>query len=321
VTSISRRDALATAAGATVAGALAACAPDPGPRGPAAAASGPASAAPAGGGLNLRWLGNNSWELTAGGTTVLVDPWLTRFRTGTYTPAGSDPNTPITVDTALLDKHIAKADAILVTHGHFDHLPDVPHLATRTGATVFGTETHCNLLRALGAPPAQLNEVRGGERLSYPGYRIDVLESRHSMVGPRAQVPFPGTRPGAVPPRPRTIADLVEGGTLAYQITMGGRGVLALGGANYLERELVGRRPDAVLLPVGGGSVPDYVPRLLDLLGQPATVLPTHWDDFDHPLEQPAVDFGGLEKLRAAVAAASPRSRFVRLDHLESLML
>jgi L-ascorbate metabolism protein UlaG (beta-lactamase superfamily) len=271
-----------------------------------------------GSGLTLRWFGNNSWELTAGEIVVLVDPWLTRFRTGTYTPAGSDPTTPITVDTALLDRYITKADAVVVTHGHFDHLPDVPHIAARTGATVFGNESHCNMLRALGAPAAQLNEVRGGERIDYSGYRIDVVPSLHSMVGPRAQVPFPGSRPGAVPPRPRTIADLVEGGTLAYEITMGGRAVLALGGSNYLDRELAGRRPDAVLLPVGGGSVPDYVPRLLELLDHPATVLATHWDDFDQPLEKPAVDTGALEKLRATVAEASPSATFVQLDHLQS---
>ncbi|WP_028924713.1 MBL fold metallo-hydrolase [Pseudonocardia acaciae] len=300
---MSRRTLLASAGAAGAAAALAACAP--------AAAPAPA------GGLTLRWFGNNAWELTAGEVTVLVDPWLTRFRTGAYTPAGADPATPITVDTALLDRYVTKADAIVVTHGHYDHLPDVPHIAARTGATVFGNETHCNLLRALDAPAEQLNQVRGGERVDYGSYRIDVVPSVHSMTGPRARVPFPGSRPGAVPPRPRTIADLVEGGTLGYEITLGGRSVLALGGANYLERELAGRRPDAVLLPVGGGSVPDYVPRLLDLLGHPATVLPTHWDNFDEPLERPAVDTGGLDKLRAAVAKASPAARFVALDHLQ----
>lgn len=275
-------------------------------------------APPGGSGLTLRWFGNNSWELSAGPIRVLIDPWLTRFRTGTYSPGGSDPNTPITVNTALLDTYLPSAAAILVTHGHFDHLPDVPHLASRTGATVLGTETHCNLLRALGAPDDQLSTVVGGERIAYPGYRIDVIPSLHSMTGKRLRVPFPGTRPGPVPPRPRVISDLVEGGTLAYEIHLGGRSVLALGGANYLEHELAGRRPDAVLLPTGGASVPDYVPRLLELLGNPATIFPTHWDDFDQPLEAPAVDTGGLEKLRAAVARANPAARFVRLEHRQS---
>jgi hypothetical protein len=51
--------------------------------------------------MTLRW-----WGTTAGGDpgpsadgksvkTVVIDPWLTRFKTGTYTKAGADPNTPI----------------------------------------------------------------------------------------------------------------------------------------------------------------------------------------------------------------------------------
>src|SRR5207302_1030774 len=80
---------------------------------------------------------------------ILIDPWLTRFHTGTYTSAGADPNTPLRVDTGLIDGYGLRADQILVTHGHYDHLTDVPHLAATTGATVFGTESHANLLRAL----------------------------------------------------------------------------------------------------------------------------------------------------------------------------
>ncbi|TGA83843.1 MBL fold metallo-hydrolase, partial [Streptomyces palmae] len=149
-------------------------------------------------GVRLRWLGNNGWEIRIDRpgkqpATVLIDPWLTRFHTGTYTPAGADPKTELTVDTDLIDRHRLVADQILVTHGHYDHLPDVPHLARTTGATVLGTETHANLLRALGAPEGQLSVVSGGEYLRCDGYTIRVLRSLHSMPGPRAQVPFPGT--------------------------------------------------------------------------------------------------------------------------------
>ncbi|WP_220140316.1 MBL fold metallo-hydrolase [Kitasatospora acidiphila] len=183
----------------------------------AASAVAPASAAPsvAGGrrsgppgssGVRLRWLGNNGWEIRFGDpdkpTTILIDPWITRFRTGTYTPQGSDPATPITVDTGLIDSLNLTADQILVTHGHYDHLPDVPYLAASTGATVLGTETHANLLTALGAPEDQLSVVHGGELLQFDGYTIQVIPSLHSMTGPRKKVPFPGTRAGSPPPRP-----------------------------------------------------------------------------------------------------------------------
>jgi L-ascorbate metabolism protein UlaG (beta-lactamase superfamily) len=276
--------------------------------------------APGSSGATLRWLGNNAWEITTGATTILVDPWVTRFPTGTYTPAGIRPDTPLVVDRAAVDRHLPRADLILVCHGHFDHLADVPYVAERTGATVLGTESHHNMLRALGAPAGQLTAVVGGERLLFGDVTVEVFQSLHSMTGPRRQVPFPGTRPGAGPlPRPTTVSDLVEGGTLAYQITVGGRyGILVLSTANFIERALAGARPDLAIVAAGGGTVPDYAGRLLRTLDHPAWVLPTHWDDIDLPLDRPARDWGGLGPLRAAVAAASPYARFRVLDHLET---
>ncbi|WP_103337556.1 MBL fold metallo-hydrolase [Amycolatopsis sp. CA-126428] len=280
----------------------------------------PASAAAGGSGMVLRWWGNNGWEIRIGSKTILIDPWLTRFKTGTYTPAGADPRTPLAVNRALiddyLDRGVLRADHILVTHGHYDHLTDVPYLAERTGATIIGTETHLSLMAAMGAPEAQLAIATGGEDLTFDGYSIRVLRSLHSATGSRAQVAFPGTRPLSRRDRPRVISDLLEGGTLAYLVSGGGASVLDFGGSNYIESELAGLRPDVVLLPPGGAKVREYVPRLLRTLGGPRWVAATHWDDFDLPLGQAHDPNGGLEVLRKAVAAASPGSEFVVLDHL-----
>ena len=278
---------------------------------------------PGSSGVRLRWLGNNGWEIRFTSAdkpvSILIDPWVTRFHTGTYTPKGADPATPISVDAGVIDSLQLRADQILVTHGHYDHLPDIPYIAARTGATVLGTETHANLLTALGAPKEQLSVVRGGEFLQFDGYTIQVINSVHSMTGPRSRVPFPGTRPGYPPPRPRVISDLVEGGTLAYLITIGDRlSILDNGGANYDARQLAGLAPDVLLIQPGGGSVPDYVPRLLEILDHPPYVVPTHWDDFDRPLSEPARDWGGLSALETAVRQASPSAQFVRLDHLQT---
>ncbi|MEU5869368.1 MBL fold metallo-hydrolase [Nonomuraea sp. NPDC047529] len=316
-TNVSRRGLIGIGAGIT-AGIAAGTAV---PASPAAAAQGLT-------GMTLRWWGNNGWEIRVQGPdgktrTVLIDPWLTRFKTGTYSPDGADPKTPLSVNRRLIDRYLdtedLRADCILVTHGHYDHLTDVPYLAERTGATVFGTETHLNLLRALGAPESQLAVASGGEYLTFDGYRIRILRSLHSALGDRGQVPYPGTRPGGPPPRPKVIADLVEGGTLAYQVeAAGGSSALNFGGSNYVESELAGLRPDVLLMPAGGARVHDYAARLLRATGYPPYVLPTHWDDFDLPLGKPARDAGGLEPLRKAVAEASPRSSFVVLDHLRT---
>src|SRR6185436_13788947 len=85
--------------------------------------------APGTSGVRLRWLGNNAWENTFGTTTILVDPWLTRYLTGTYSPAGIRLDTRLSVDPSKIDPYVSRADVILVGHGHYDHMTDVPYIA------------------------------------------------------------------------------------------------------------------------------------------------------------------------------------------------
>src|SRR5207302_477003 len=37
-------------------------------------------------GVRIRWWGNNSWEFAFGDKVILVDPWVTRFKTGAFVP-------------------------------------------------------------------------------------------------------------------------------------------------------------------------------------------------------------------------------------------
>jgi len=267
--------------------------------------------------VEFTWWGNHAWQIRCGKYVVLTDPWLTRFHTGTYAPEGADPTTRIVSTPSVIDRYVTTADAILVHHGHYDHLPDVPYVARKTKATVLGNESHLNLLRALRAPSDQLSQVSGGEYLPFEGFTVEVFRSVHSCGGKRHQFAFPGTRPGALPPTPRTIADLVEGGTLAYVLTIGGLRILSLSTAGFDPGALRELQVDVVLAAPGGE--PGVTDRLLATLKPVKTVIATHWDDFDQPLDKPAVDWGGLTKLRTAATAAG--AEFVVVDHLQSTTL
>lgn len=269
--------------------------------------------------VQLRWLGNNSWEIRFGAVVVLIDPWLTRFKTGTYQPGGADPNTPIVSMPERIDPYVEKADLILLTHGHYDHISDIPYIAHRTGATVLGNETHLNLLRSMGAPEEQLCCVTGGEYIQYDGFTVRVLRSLHSFSGVRRKVAFAGTHTAAIPQPPQVISDLVEGGTLSYEIDVANRfQMINFGSSNFLENELTKIQADLVFVQPGSETIPRYLSRLLSALDYPRYVVPTHWDDFDLPLDQPAHDWGGLQGLQEGIASVSPKSKFVVFDHLES---
>jgi hypothetical protein len=51
---------------------------------------------------------------------------------------------------------------------------------------------------------------------------------------------------------------------------------------NYIEREITGLRPDIAIIGAGRSRNEIYhcTARLMRALGNPATVFPTHWDDY-----------------------------------------
>ena len=112
--------------------------------------------------LQLKYLGAAGWEISDGNVVVLIDPYISRVKLG---PGGHpDDDRPnfarndvAQSNTGLIDSIITRADFILVHHGHFDHLGDVPYIAEKTGAKVIGTETTITVLRAYGIPDDQLS--------------------------------------------------------------------------------------------------------------------------------------------------------------------
>jgi L-ascorbate metabolism protein UlaG (beta-lactamase superfamily) len=265
--------------------------------------------------VELTWLGTHAWQIRSGNSVVLTDPWITRFKTGTFTPEGADPKTKLVIKPDVIDRYISTADAILVHHGHYDHMTDVPYVAKKTQATVLCTESHANMLRAMRTPTDLLSPVRGGEYLPFEGFTIEVFPSLHSCGGRRHSYAYPGYRLDGVPPRPRVIEDLVEGGTLAYVITIGGVRILSLSTANFDPNALRDLQVDVVFAAPGGE--PGITDRLLRTIKPVKKVIATHWDDFDLPLDKPGVPWTDLTKLRTSVETAG--AEFVVLDHLEKL--
>ncbi|WP_238157152.1 MBL fold metallo-hydrolase [Kribbella sp. VKM Ac-2571] len=266
--------------------------------------------------VELTWFGTHAWQIRCGKSVVLTDPWLTRFHTGTFTPEGADPKTKLVIKPDVIDRHLSAADAILVHHGHYDHMADVPYVAQKTQATVLCTETHANMLRAMKTPNDLLSPVRGGEYLPFEGFTIEVFPSLHSCGGKRHTYAYPGYR-YEVPPRPRVIEDLVEGGTLAFVITIGGLRILSLSTANFDPNALRGLQVDVVLAAPGGE--PGITDRLLQTIKPVRKVIATHWDDFDKPLDDPGIPWTDLTPLRTSVEKTG--AEFVVLDHLQQLNL
>jgi L-ascorbate metabolism protein UlaG (beta-lactamase superfamily) len=286
--------------------------------------------------VSLTYMGTAAWEISDGATVILIDPYLSRILVPPpgagsaalgRVPGDTRPehgwNEVVPPDVATIDSRIRRADFVLVTHTHVDHVMDVPHIALKTHAIVIGTESTENIMRAYNVPEDQLITVRGGEDYEFGKFSLKVIPSIHSALDHKhyfSSATFPSGMKA-----PLTLDQMnVEGGTVAYLIRFDGHQILAFGGMNYIEREIEGLTPDVVLVGASGArrEIYDYTGRLMRDLHFPVLIFPTHWDNFVAPYEasqQPALD--ALQSFVQEVRAASPSTKVVVPKYFEPISL
>ena len=93
-------------------------------------------------GTLLTWYGHAAFKLTTpAGHILMIDPWITN---------------PANKNGAADLASITKADLILITHGHFDHVGDSVAIARATGANLVATgDLQAALVEYGGFPKAQ----------------------------------------------------------------------------------------------------------------------------------------------------------------------
>ncbi len=264
--------------------------------------------------VTLTYLGAAGWEITDGQHVVLVDPYFTR-KHGAH-------GVPLPPDEAAIDRYTPpRVDLILVEHSHADHLMDAPSIAKKRHARIVGSESSIHVARAAGVPADRLLPVSGGDDLELDGLSVRVLPGLHSRLDDLQYYGPHSTIPAAIK-LPMPEERYVEGGTLNYLVRIGGRQILVISSANFIERELDGLRPDALIVALGYRErIHDYTCRLMRLLGQPRLVLATHHDGTYTPLDAPIqLDEADL-RFPAEVHACAPQAKVVLPKHFEATSL
>ena len=195
--------------------------------------------------MKLTWWGTAALEIEHDGVIYWVDPYLTR----------NDKAYPKVV---LQPADVTKAEAIFITHGHFDHLHDTAGIAKQTGATV-----HCSAEAAatLGRQNLSRNQTVVIDGDGWSSRIGDTQATAHYSKHIRFDLPLilktiwrTKLKVGGL----RSLVREYSGGqVLAWRLTLGERELLVFGsgGSSAAELAELAKRPtDILCVPLQGHS-------------------------------------------------------------------
>jgi len=209
----------------------------------------PLPAAEIGKGVKVTFLGQSAFRIVSpGGVNILIDPFLS-----------NNPKTPAD------QKTIDKADLLLITHGHADHLGDTLAIAQKTNASVVVMAELATYLAKKGAK--NVVRMNKGGSLTIKGLRITMVNAQHSSsVTEGEQVIYTGEPAGF-------IIRLENGFTIYHAGDTSVMSDMKIFGDLY--------QPILALLPIGSHFTMDpaeaaYACKLL----RPQFVIPMHYGTF-----------------------------------------
>jgi L-ascorbate metabolism protein UlaG (beta-lactamase superfamily) len=203
--------------------------------------------------VDIRFLGQSCFELSAGGTTVLTDPFLT-----------GNPKAAASADEV-------SPDVILLTHGHADHLGDTVDIAKRTGATVVAIVELANEISEAGVE--DVRDPNFGGTVTFDWGWVKLVPAWHTAVSPSGTAHMPA---GLL---------IHIGDRLVYHLG----DTCLFSDMQLIARR--GDKVDLALVPIGGHYTMDRFDAVTACeFISPAEVIPCHYDTFP-PIEADAEAF------------------------------
>ena len=229
--------------------------------------------------VEVLWLGHSTFRITSpGGKVIVIDPWL---QTNPKTP-------PAFKNLAAL----GKVDALLVTHGHPDHVTDAPALAKMHNVRLYTSSSLLRTLVEVGMLPQELAgpmNKSGTVTPLGPDIRITMVRAEHSAeyvwrnpATSKDEVRY-GGEPGGF------IIELENGFKIYHMGDTGLFGDMKFIGEYY--------KPDLVMVPIGGNFTINAqlgVYAIREII-KPRYAIPMHYGTFPILAGKPEDFAKGLE--------------------------
>lgn len=225
--------------------------------------------------MELTWFGTAGFKIKTAKHTILIDPYFSR-------------NDKALPQQSLKSSDIQAGDVILISHGHFDHIYDVPAIAANTRAKVYCGKGIAAALIRNGMERKQIHEVSSdGENFDFNGIQAQAFFSRHVkfdrwlIFKTLARINFRLLR--YLP----LMREYPEGQVLSWRLIVEGKTIHHFGSAGSTSDELArlaGRPTDILLVPLQGHSDIIQIAHKYVTALRPKVVIPNHQDNFFPPI-------------------------------------
>ncbi len=227
--------------------------------------------------MKIQWTGTAGFKIQSGNACFLIDPYLSRNK-------DASPAQPLT------PKDLGEFSHIFISHGHFDHILDIPDVVRDTRARVICDSVAARTLTQMGVPRDHIEEV------THPGFKIDfnhvhaeAFYSRHIRFDAKLLLTTlmrAGRQIREILP---LFRDYPCGQVLSWRLELEDRRIhfFGSGGSTRPELQALASMPiDLLLLPLQGHSkICDKAVTYVEML-QPAVVIAHHQDNFYPPVSQ-----------------------------------
>ena len=261
--------------------------------------------------LEGRWLGVGGVKLSDGTTTLLFDPVITKPELSHWLfNAELIPNRKLVVERLKL-WNVTQAQAVFISHTHFDHASDVGPVAELTGATVYGGPSLKTVV-TYQAPKVPFTLVSNQETVQVGDFRVTFFKRRHAPIIQWADWHF---HEGDVPKDFKGKFWQFWGGeTWSYFVEHPQGNTLIDQGSRFVEefRPLAGKVKNYFMGVANKKSIEAVMKENLGVL-RPTNVYPIHFDFFflqSETMEHWVMPRMELEELKEAVKTQHPEIRF-----------